>query len=49
MLANLFQLNNYIDEYCAVQPSLSWCEEQLADFAAMLDQFNSKVEYVIKN
>ena len=34
MLANIIQLNTYIDEYCAASPSLSWCEEQLADFHA---------------
>lgn len=49
MLKNLYQLDKYVDEYCAQGKSLSWCEEQLAEFHHKLSEYTEKVNKEIDN
>ena len=44
MLANIKQLNIYVNEYCAASPSLDWCKEQLSDFHTKIESYTLSIE-----
>ena len=51
MLANLFQLNNFIEEYCGAGDKLlfDWCEGMLSEFEQKLENYSERATSVIKN
>ena len=53
MLANLFQLNNFIDEYCGgggpgEKMLFDWCEDIILDFEQKLIDFSDRASKVIE-